>query len=113
MALAHRQHFGTALRDLCRLLASGQLLAPQTTWDGGLASAPCAFVEMMGGANLGKAIVSAGSDPLNGDPAFPPTRTLAMAEALRERLPLSVRGAIAYPFVTEAAMGGALASAGL
>lgn len=97
LVLRHQQHFPAALAALTRLLAAGQLQAPLALWKGGVGAAPTAFVEMLRGANLGKALVAAGEHA-----HFPFTRQWRLAEAVREVLPARVRGALAARLVTEA-----------
>ena len=82
LVLQHKRHFAEGLAELCRLVASGRLQAPETRWYG-LGAAPTAFCEMMGGANVGKAVVECA--PL-------PPRA-ARLNALRAWLPASLRGA--------------------
>ena len=107
LVLDHEAHFGHALSELIRLVAAGELVCRETVWHGGVGSAPRAFIEMMAGANAGKALVAA--DP---DARHPLAWRWRAAEWLREALPPALRGFLASRFVTEARMAKVLGGAG-
>ena len=104
LVLDHAEVFPQALAELCRMVASGELSARETLWAGGVADAPNAFIEMMGGANLGKAIVAAPAEPGR----YPLSLRWRVAQRLRGMLPIAVRGALAARFVTEDVMAAAV-----
>ena len=58
LVLNYQKHFAADLADLAFLVASGELKVFETITHGGAESAPGAFVSMMNGANLGKALVT-------------------------------------------------------
>ena len=95
LVLDHQEYFGRALAELCRLVASGELVGAETKWEGGVGRAPTAFLGMMDGANIGKALVAAGAHAQH-----LPMRSWQVAEAMRGALPASLRGALARRFVT-------------
>lgn len=98
LSLHQHAHFAAALAELCCLLASGALRAEETITPTGVADAPRAFVSMMQGGNVGKALVAA--DPAD-DARYPPAAwTVRTAERLRALLPPPVRGALASRFIT-------------
>lgn len=57
LVLNYKQHFPAALSELAWLVASGQLVSLESTTCGGVEAAPQAFIDMMAGGNLGKALV--------------------------------------------------------
>lgn len=103
LVLDHREGFAGALAEIFRMVAADELVCRETIWSGGVGSAPAAFVEMMGGANAGKALVA--SDP---DSRFPPSISWRAAEVARRLMPPALRGWLAAHFATEARMAAAL-----
>ena len=103
LVLDHQPHFGRALASLVQMVAAGELVSRETLWHGGIVNAPAAFIEMMGGANAGKALVVA-----NPDPRFPLSPRWRAAECIRGLMPPALRGWLASQFATEARMAAAL-----
>ena len=110
LVLDHEEHFARALAELLRLVAAEELVSRETVWSGGVEAAPTAFVEMMAGANAGKALVSAGHMD---DVKHPPLSwQWRAAERARRMMPPAWRGILAARFITEARMAEVLAGAG-
>ena len=91
LLLNHKQQFPAALAELCRLVASDELVATETVYDeGGVAGAAASFVSMMAGGNFGKAVVRCA--PL-------PPRAAAV-DRVRRAMPAALREQICRRFVT-------------
>ena len=57
LVLDHKAHFAAALAEVAALVAGGEMRTPETRYAVGAGGAADAFVSMMGGGNLGKALV--------------------------------------------------------
>lgn len=88
--LDYAPRFPDALAELCALVAEGKLEAVETEWHG-IQKAPAAFVEMMQGANVGKAIVNCEATPFD----------LTLYRGAREALPPRLKGWLARTFAAK------------
>lgn len=89
LVLDYAPEFGESLAELCHMVSAGKLQTHETVTHG-LNSAPDAFVEMMGGGNIGKALVRC-ADP-------PPS--VVMYTTLRNLFPCWFKGHLANAFAT-------------
>lgn len=95
LVLDHKAHFAAALAEVAALVAGGELRTPETRYAGGAGGAADAFVSMMGGGNLGKALVEGAAAP----PAW-----VRAAEAARSALPPRWRERLCRKYVTAEAL---------